>query len=81
MAPTPTPRVRRIQAAAEAEAEQRGHTFLGTEHLLLALAADPEGIASRVLRDLGVADDVRRELRQVMDSAAYNAGLSSTEPK
>lgn len=72
MTPTPTPRVRRTWAAAEAEANRRGHDYLGTEHLLLALLADRDGIAGRVLGELGVAEEAGRQLRAIMDSPEYS---------
>ena len=49
------------------EARQRGHPFLGSEHVLLGILSEPECIAARVLADLGVADGVRQRLTGVMD--------------
>jgi ATP-dependent Clp protease ATP-binding subunit ClpC len=65
---TPTPRVERIWARAEEEAVRRGHAHVGTEHLLLALAADPEGAAGWLLLTLGVRDELSRELAALLDS-------------
>ena len=46
-----------------AEALQLGHNYVGTEHLLLALFADPEGLAARILSELGATrDDARRRV-------------------
>jgi ATP-dependent Clp protease ATP-binding subunit ClpC len=65
---TPTPRVERIWARAEEEAERRGHDHVGTEHLLLALSDDLEGAAGWLLLSLGMRDDLARELVALLDS-------------
>jgi hypothetical protein len=45
---TLTPRLRRSLRAAAKAAHDRGHSFLGTEHVLLGLLAEPDGIAAQV---------------------------------
>ena len=47
------PAARYLAAGAE-EARRLGHTYVGTEHVLLALMRNPEGAAARVLHELGV---------------------------
>ena len=49
-----TERARRAVDAASTAARQLGHNFVGTEHLLLGLFAQPEGFAARVLAEAGV---------------------------
>ena len=49
-----TPRSGKAIQLAVLEARQLGHDRADTEHLLLGLARDPEGVAARVLSDLGV---------------------------
>lgn len=71
--PRPTPRVERTLERAGIEATRRGHDYLGTEHLLLAVIADPDGIAGRVLRDLGVDEVAAQRVREIMDSPGYNS--------
>ena len=51
-----TPRARRTVLRATAEAEGREQGFVGTEHLLLALALDRHGVAGQVLDQLGVRE-------------------------
>jgi ATP-dependent Clp protease ATP-binding subunit ClpC len=68
----PTPRVKRIIHAAEEEATSRGHDYLGTEHLLIALADDRDGIAGRILEELGVADQAITRVREILESPGYN---------
>jgi ATP-dependent Clp protease ATP-binding subunit ClpA len=68
----PTHRVKRIIVAAEEEATSRGHDYLGTEHLLIALADDRDGIAGRILEELGVADQAITRVREILESPGYN---------
>jgi len=67
-----TPRVERIWATAECEAEKRGHDYVGTEHLMKALADDPEGVAGWMLLSLGVRDQLARDLEELLDSLAVD---------
>src|SRR5262245_47760239 len=66
-----TPRTRRILEAAASEAGQRGHTFVGTEHLLLAMLGEPECVAYKVLAELDVVDPARVRLLDLLRGAAY----------
>ncbi len=50
----PTPRVKRVLELARQEAQKLGHNYLGTEHLLLGLVGEGEGVAAKVLNSLGV---------------------------
>jgi ATP-dependent Clp protease ATP-binding subunit ClpA len=56
-----TPRAKRVLELGLREALQLGHDFIGTEHLLLALIKEEDGLAGRTLRDLGVGLDAARE--------------------
>ncbi|MDP7062580.1 MAG: ATP-dependent Clp protease ATP-binding subunit [Planctomycetota bacterium] len=58
-----TPRAKKVVELALEEASNLGHNYIGTEHLLLALLREQEGIAAHVLRALGVRlDEVREEV-------------------
>ncbi|HKF18451.1 MAG TPA: Clp protease N-terminal domain-containing protein [Candidatus Dormibacteraeota bacterium] len=70
---TLTPRLRRSLSEAARVARDRGHAFLGTEHVLLGLLAEPDGIAAQVLAQLGVTEQTRLKLEQIMDSPGYFA--------
>lgn len=73
--PTPkkqTPRVQTIVARAERMAHTYGDDFIGTEHLLLALAEEEHGIAPSVLDDLGVRTKIKERLKAVLESEDYN---------
>src|SRR5690348_8525629 len=50
----PTSRVKKVIELSFEEARRMGHQYVGTEHLLLGLLLEGEGIAARVLNDLGV---------------------------
>lgn len=49
-----TQRARRVLSLAHQEAERLHHNYIGTEHLLLGLIREEGGVASRVLRELGL---------------------------
>ncbi len=49
-----TKRARRVLTLAQEEAQRLNHNYIGTEHLLLGLVREENGVAVRVLRDLGV---------------------------
>tara|TARA_B100000212_G_scaffold335129_1_gene306697 strand:- start:485 stop:2950 length:2466 start_codon:yes stop_codon:yes gene_type:complete len=47
-------RARKVLAIAQEEAQRFNHSYIGTEHILLGISREPEGIASRVLEVLGI---------------------------
>jgi ATP-dependent Clp protease ATP-binding subunit ClpC len=56
-----TKRARRVLTLAQEEAQRLNHNYIGTEHLLLGLVREQNGVAVRVLRDLGVDPKQIRE--------------------
>jgi hypothetical protein len=56
-----TPRLRKVLELSLREALQLGHTYVGTEHLLLSLLAEGDGIPAQVLAGRGVTDALVRE--------------------
>ncbi len=65
-----TPRAKKVVELALEEAGNLGHNYIGTEHLLLALLREQEGIAAHVLRALGVRlDEVREEVIEFLGGA------------
>lgn len=56
-----TPRAKKVLQLAAAEARSLGHTYVGTEHILLGLLREGEGVAAQVLRNLNVDPDTTRE--------------------
>jgi ATP-dependent Clp protease ATP-binding subunit ClpA len=62
-----TERVRRVLAHAREVAMELHHEYVGTEHLLLAVADEDEGVSSAVLNNLGTRpDDISRRIREVI---------------
>jgi hypothetical protein len=53
-----TSRAKKVRELTVREALRLGHNYVGTEHVLLGLLAEEEGIAAKVLGELGVAKDV-----------------------
>src|SRR5580692_9962112 len=53
-----TPRVKKVLALAQKEAKALNHSYIGTEHILLGLLREGEGVAARVLKSLDV--DIER---------------------
>jgi len=67
---TLTPRIKRVLALAMDEARRLGHNFVGTEHLLLALVKEEEGLAVDVLRNMGIdLEAVRKETTRLLVEA------------
>jgi ATP-dependent Clp protease ATP-binding subunit ClpC len=71
-----TPRAKRVLELSLEEARQLGHNYIGTEHLLLGLIREGEGVAARVLENLGVdLSKVRTQvIRMLGETAEVAAG-------
>ncbi len=70
-----TARARRVLSLAHQEAEKASHDKIGTEHLLLGLLLEDGGVASRVLRDLGLEEErVRDVLGKISDTPPTYTG-------
>ncbi|HDM37572.1 MAG TPA: NDP-hexose 4-ketoreductase, partial [Candidatus Omnitrophica bacterium] len=78
-----TPRAKKVMELAMEEARALGHNYIGTEHLLLGLIAEGEGVASQVLLNLGLdLDRVRKEVMELLGSATPGfSGFGIKEPK
>jgi ATP-dependent Clp protease ATP-binding subunit ClpC len=78
-----TPRAKRVLELSLEEARQLGHNYIGTEHLLLGLIREGEGVAARVLENLGVdLSKVRSQIiRSLGDTTEVAAGNSTTRSK
>jgi ATP-dependent Clp protease ATP-binding subunit ClpC len=63
-----TPRSKKVLQLAAAEAQALNHTYIGTEHILLGLLREGEGVAAQVMRNLEVdLDTARREILRELD--------------
>ncbi len=75
--PPLTPRTKKVLDYAMEEAQQLGHSYLGTEHLLLGLLRETEGVAAKILMNLGLRlEDVREK---VLDLLGSDAGAQTPE--
>ena len=75
-----TPRAKRVLELSWDEARQLGHNYIGTEHLLLGLIREGEGVAARVLENLNVdLNKVRTNVIKMLgETKTTTAGSSST---
>jgi ATP-dependent Clp protease ATP-binding subunit ClpC len=72
-----TPRAKKVIELSMDEARKLGHTYVGTEHILLGLIREGEGVAARVLNNLGVSlNKARQQVLQLLGSneSATNSG-------
>ena len=75
-----TPRAKRVIELAIDEARRLGHNYIGTEHLLLGLVREGEGIAAGVLESLGVnLDKVRHEVIRVLSQSSSAGPAQETK--
>ncbi len=76
-----TPRAKRVLELSLEEARQLGHNYIGTEHLLLGLIREGEGVAARVLENLGVdLSKVRTQVIRMLGETAEVAAGSGSSP-
>nr|QVQ56824.1 Clp protease ATP binding subunit [Erythrocystis saccata] len=81
-----TPRAKRVLELSLEEARQLGHNYIGTEHLLMGLVREGEGVAARVLENLSVSvASIRTEVIQMLgdntDVNSTNANNMQTRSK
>lgn len=76
-----TPRAKKVIELAVDEARRLDHSYIGTEHLLLGLVREGEGIAAGVLESLGVnLEKVRQQVMQVVNQSS-TASQTKTQTK
>ena len=73
-----TPRVQKVMAHAIAEGRTLGHAYVGTEHILLGLLKEGEGVAARVLQALNV--DLERCRKEILADIEPNASGEADKP-
>jgi ATP-dependent Clp protease ATP-binding subunit ClpC len=78
----PTSRVKKVMEISFEEARRMGHNYVGTEHLLLGLLREGEGIAAHVLEDLGATlEKVQAEIERLLrDSSVENVEPPPKKP-
>jgi ATP-dependent Clp protease ATP-binding subunit ClpC len=71
-----TPRSKKALELSAEEARSLGHNYIGTEHLLLGLVREGEGMAYRVLLNLGIdLDRLRMEIMEILGSGVAGFGM------
>jgi ATP-dependent Clp protease ATP-binding subunit ClpC len=81
--PKLTPRAKRVLELAADEARRMKHNYIGTEHLLLALLREKDGVAARVLRKFGLTlEKVRQEVMEYLgpDTPQHQSRSRSNTP-
>ncbi len=74
-----TPRAKRVLELSWDEARQLGHNYIGTEHLLLGLIREGEGVATRILENLGVdLNKVRSNVIRMLGETRTGAAPAAT---
>ncbi|PYI50170.1 ATP-dependent protease ATP-binding subunit ClpC [Paenibacillus flagellatus] len=74
-----TPRAKKVIELSMDEARKLGHTYVGTEHILLGLIREGEGVAARVLNNLGVSlNKARQQVLQLLGSSEAVSSSHST---
>src|SRR5882672_4408043 len=77
-----TPRAKRVLELAVEEARSLGHNYVGTEHLLLGLIREGEGVAAKVLLELGVdRKRVREETLKLLGGTPSSPGGAEREER
>ena len=71
-----TPRVKKVLALAGKEAKSLNHSYVGTEHILLGLLREGEGVAARVLKSLDV--DIERCRNEILSELDPNFSAEET---
>ncbi|MGF1530079.1 MAG: ATP-dependent Clp protease ATP-binding subunit [Puniceicoccaceae bacterium] len=74
-----TPRVKQVLALAGKEAKALNHSYVGTEHILLGLLREGDGVAARVLKSLDV--DIERCRQEILVELDPNYSESAQEPE
>jgi ATP-dependent Clp protease ATP-binding subunit ClpC len=77
-----TPRAKKVIEFAIEEARNLGHNYVGTEHLLLGLLREHDGVAAQVLMNLGLKlDDVRAEVLNILGATMEAEGQAQPQPE
>jgi ATP-dependent Clp protease ATP-binding subunit ClpC len=73
-----TPRVKKVLALAAKEAKALNHTYVGTEHILLGLLREGDGVAARVLKNLDV--DIEQTRQEILKELDPNFAAQEEQP-
>ncbi|MBN1681648.1 MAG: ATP-dependent Clp protease ATP-binding subunit [Anaerolineae bacterium] len=75
-----SPATKKVLELAVDEARRMGHHYIGTEHLLLGLVRQPDGVANDVLKEMHISpDEIRRQTRRVLQESPLQSPRQSLE--
>jgi ATP-dependent Clp protease ATP-binding subunit ClpC len=73
-----TDRAKKVMSLARQEAQKFNHEYIGTEHVLLGLVQEGNGVAANVLEKMGVdLDNIRQEVEKIVKSGPSMATMSN----
>ena len=75
-----TPRAKKVLELSLREAEDLGHGYIGTEHILLGLLREGEGVAVRILADVASPADIRAGVMRVLSGGSDVRTRGQTRP-
>ena len=75
-----TPRAKKVLELSADESRRLGHSYVGTEHILLALIREGEGVAARVLDNVGISlNKARQQVLQLLGSSEVSSSADSSK--
>jgi len=75
-----TPRAKKVLELSLREALQMGHNYIGTEHILLGLLKEGEGVAARVLNGLGVdLENTKNKVKEILERYPFDPSCSNLD--
>jgi ATP-dependent Clp protease ATP-binding subunit ClpC len=75
----PSPRLHQILGAASEIARSMGHSYLGVEHLFLAVLRDPHAVPTQALAEAADTGEAERHLLAIMSSAGYRTPSTAVQ--
>lgn len=76
-----TPRAKKVVQLSQDEARKLGHSYVGTEHILLGLIREGEGVAARVLKNLGISlNKARQQVLTLLGANEMKRGAHGKRP-
>ena len=76
-----TERARQVVVLAQDEARALKHNYIGTEHILLGLVRENEGVAARILLDFDAdAEKIRNEIIRMLSGSGRRQGAGAGSP-
>jgi ATP-dependent Clp protease ATP-binding subunit ClpC len=75
-----TPRAKKVLELSSGEARRMGHDYIGTEHVLLGLLREGEGVAVRILGEFASPQEIHAEVERTLSGESGTAGARARRP-